>query len=66
MLSALSDWMMMISDLCVEHWLFSDSLCKQKSHWSITINGKMNVRKCKLTFPTRAVQRPLEGQVLKV
>ncbi len=30
----------------------SDSLCKQKSHWIITINGKMNVWKCKLIFPT--------------
>ncbi len=35
-----TDWMMIRSDLCVEHWLFSDSLCKQKSHWIITINGK--------------------------
>ncbi len=40
-----TDWMMIRSDLCVEHWLFSDS------HWIITINGKMNVRKYKLLFP---------------
>ncbi len=26
-------------------WMFSDSLCKQKSHWIITINGKINVLK---------------------
>ncbi len=26
--------------LCVEHWLLSDSFCKQISHWIITINGK--------------------------
>ncbi len=38
-----TDWRMMRSDLCVEHWLSSDSLCKQKSHWIITINVKMNV-----------------------
>ncbi len=44
-----TDWMMMRSDLCVEHWLLSDSLYKQKSHW-ITINGKMNVWKCKLSI----------------
>ncbi len=25
--------MMMRSDLCVEHWLFSDFLCKLNSHW---------------------------------
>ncbi len=24
-----TDWMMVRSDLCVEHWLLSDSLCKQ-------------------------------------
>ncbi len=29
------------------------SLCgAQKYHWIITINGKMNVWKCKLIFPT--------------
>ncbi len=37
-----TDWMMR-SDLFVKHWLLSDSLCKQKSHWIITINGKINV-----------------------
>ncbi len=25
-----TDWMMMRSDFCVEHWLLSDSLYKQK------------------------------------
>ncbi len=32
-----TDWMMIRSDLCVEHWLLSDI------HWIITINGKINV-----------------------
>lgn len=32
--------------------LFSDSLCIQLSFWIITINGKLNVWKCKLTIPT--------------
>ncbi len=58
-----TDWMMIRSDLCVEHWLFSDSLCKQKSHWIITINGKMNVWKCKLIFPT--LQQKIEITDLK-
>ncbi len=50
-LHVIPDRLMMIrSDLCVEHWLLSDSLCKHKSHWIITINGKMNVWKCKLIF----------------
>ncbi len=32
------------------------SLCgAQKSHWIITINGKMNVWKCKLIFPTETL-----------
>ncbi len=44
------------SDLCVEHWL----LCKQKSHWIITINGKINVWKCKLIFPTDTLQQKIE------
>ncbi len=51
-----TDWRMMRSDLCVEHWLSSDSLCKQKSHWIITINGKMNVWKCKLLTLTDTLQ----------
>ncbi len=50
----------MRSDLCVEHWLLSDSLCKQKSQWIITINGKMNVWKCKLIFPTDILQQKIE------
>ncbi len=48
---------MMRSDLCVEHWLLSDSLSKQKTHWIITINGKMNVWKCKLIFNTNTLQQ---------
>ncbi len=47
-----TDWMMIMrSDLRVEHWLLSESVCKQKSHWITTINGKINVWKCKLIFP---------------
>ncbi len=49
----------------VEHWLLSDSLCKQKSHWIITINGKMNVWKCKLIFPTDTLQQTIEITDLK-
>ncbi len=53
--------MMIRSDLCVEHWLLSDI------HWIITINGKMNVWKCKLIFPTDTLQQKIEitsvGQV---
>ncbi len=47
-------WMMMRSDLCEEHWLLSDSLCKQKSH-----EGQKNVCKCKLIFanPTDTLQQ---------
>ncbi len=52
-----TDWMMMRSDLCVEHWLSSDSVCKQKSHWIITINVKMNVWSFKLIFPTDTLQQ---------
>ncbi len=52
-----TDLMMIRSDLCVENWLLSDSLCKQKSYWIITINGKVNVWKCKLIFPTDTLQQ---------
>ncbi len=55
-----TDWMMMRSDICVEHWLLSDSLCKQKSHWIIKINGKVNVWKCKPIFPTDTLQQKIE------
>ncbi len=58
-----TDWMMVRSDLCVE--LLSDSLCKQKSHWIITINGKMNVWKCKLIFNTDTLQQKIEITDLK-
>ncbi len=57
--------MMIRSDLCVEHRLMSDSLCKQKSHWIITINGKINVCKCKLIFPTDTQQQKVEITDLK-
>ncbi len=50
----------MRSDLCVEHWLFSESLCTLKSHWIITINCKINVWKCKLIFPTETLQQNIE------
>ncbi len=59
----------MRSNLCVELWPFSDSLCKQskkKSHWIITINGKINVCKCKLIFPTDTLlQQSIEITDLK-
>ncbi len=54
-----TDWMMIRSDLCVEHWLLSDS------HWIITINGKMYVWKCKLIFPTDTLQQKIEITDLK-
>ncbi len=54
--------MMIRSDLCVEHWLLSDSLCKQKSYW---INGKNNVCKCKLLFSTDTLQQKIEITDLK-
>ncbi len=60
-----TDWMMFRSDLCVEHWLLSDTLCKQKSHWIITINGKLNICKCKLIFPTYTLQQKIEITDLK-
>ncbi len=43
----------------------SDSLCKQKYNWIITINGKMNVWKCKLIFPTDTLQQKIEITDLK-
>ncbi len=55
----------MTSDLCVEPCLLSDSLCKQKSHWIITINGKMNVWTCKLVFPIDTLQQKIEITDLK-
>ncbi len=58
--------MMIRSDLCVEHWLLSDSLCKQKSHWIITINGEMNVWKCKRIFPTDTLQQKIETTELNL
>ncbi len=56
---------MVRSDLCMEHWLLSDSLCKQKSYWIITINGKNNVWKCKLLFPADTLQQKIEITDLK-
>ncbi len=44
-------------------WWWSDQISvwsKQKSHWIITINGKMNVWKCKLIFPTDTLQQKIE------
>ncbi len=46
-----TDWMMIRSDLCVEHWLLSGSLCKHKPHW------KTNAWTCKLIFPTDTLQQ---------
>ncbi len=57
-LHVIPDRLMMIrSDLCVGHWLLSDSLCKQQSHWMITINGDGNVCTCKRIFPTDILQQ---------
>ncbi len=53
------------SDLCVEHWLLSDSLCKLQSHWIIAINSEMNVWKCKLIFPTDTLQQKIDITDLK-
>ncbi len=58
--------MMMRSDLFVENWLLSDSLCKQKSHWIITINGQINVCKCKMIFPTDTLQQKIDITDLKL
>ncbi len=64
------DWMMMMmmmrSDLFVENWLLSDTLCKQQSHWIITINGQMNVCKCKMIFPTDTLQQKIDITDLKL
>ena len=49
-------------------WWWSDQISvfsKQKSHWIITINGKMNVWKCKLIFPTDTLQQKIEITDLK-
>ncbi len=63
-LHVIPDRLMMIrSDLCVEHWLLSD---KKKSHWIITINGKINVWKCKLILPTDTLQQEIEITNLKL
>ncbi len=42
------------------------SLCGAlKSHWIITINGKINVWKCKLIFPNDTLQQKIEITDLK-
>ncbi len=33
---------------------------KLKSHWIITVNGKINRSKCKLVFPTDTLQQKIE------
>ncbi len=33
---------------------------RQKSHWIITINGKINIWTCKLVFPTDTLQQKIE------
>ncbi len=45
--------------------LDDDQIRSQKSHWIITINGKMNVWKCKLIFPTDTLQQNIEITDLK-
>ncbi len=36
------------------------AVVRQISHWIITGNGKMNVWKCKLIFPTDTLQQNIE------
>ncbi len=61
--------MVLKSVICISDRLDDDeirSLCgalavvRQKSHWIITVNGKMNVWKCKLIFPTDTLQQKTE------
>ncbi len=60
------DWMMMMrSDLFVEHWLLSNSPCKPKFHWIITINDEMNVCNRKMIFPTDTIQQKIDITDLK-
>ncbi len=43
------------------------SLCgAQTSHWVITINGKINVWKCKVIFPTDTLQQKIQITDLKL
>ncbi len=39
--------------------------CANKNHWIITINGKMNVWKFKLIFPTDTLQQNIEITYVK-
>ncbi len=41
------------------------AVLRQKSHWIITINGKINVWKCKLIFSTDTLQQKIEITDLK-
>ncbi len=50
----------MRSDLCG-----AMAVVRQKSHWIITMNGKMNVWKCKLIFPSDTLQQKIEIPDLK-
>ncbi len=63
-LHVIPDRLMMIRSDQISVWC-TDSLCKQKSHWIITINGKMNVWTCKLIFPTDTLQQNIEKTDLK-
>ncbi len=47
--------MMMIRSLCG-----ALAVVRQKSHWIITINGKMNIWKCKLIFPGVTLKQKIE------
>ncbi len=46
------------SDLCG-----ALAVLRQKSHWIITVNGKMNVWKCKLIFPTYTLQQKIKKMI---
>ncbi len=51
--------------LVIPDRLDDDQIRSQKSHWIITINGKMNVWKCILIFPTDTLQQKIEITDLK-
>ncbi|KAI2645460.1 Ribonuclease inhibitor [Labeo rohita] len=53
-----TDWMMMRSDLCVEHWLLSDSLL---SNCSITEEGYKALASALRSNPSRLIELDLTG-----
>ncbi len=53
--------LMIRSDLCLELL----AVVRQKYHWIITINGKINVWKCKLIFPSDTLHKNIKITDLK-